>query len=88
MPTSHTTRLALRLTRLALDVDRLARQLAAEEHIDTESLVPGAIYLLATAVEELEVALYRAEKLDQSHRAEDLPAARAIAYPHLDHQAA
>jgi hypothetical protein len=81
MPTSHTTRLAVQLTRLALDVDQVARQLAAEEHLDTETLLPGAIYLLATALDELENALYLAEKLDQSHRREDLATARATAYP-------
>jgi hypothetical protein len=81
MPANPTTRLAAQLTRLALDVDHVALRLAAEEHLDVETLLPGAMHLLATALDELETALYLAEKLDQSHRAQDLAAARATAYP-------
>ncbi len=83
MPTSHTTRLALRLTRLACDVDQIARRLAALEELDTDPVLPGAMHLLVTALDELENALYLAETLDQRHRAEALAAARMLAHPDL-----
>lgn len=81
MPTRYTTRLALRLTRLALEVDQITQQLAAEPHIEIETLIPGAASLLTTALDRLENALYLAEELDQSHRAQDLAVARATADP-------
>ena len=81
MPTSHTTRLALQLTRLALDADRVARQLAAEERLKDEPLLSGAMYLLATALDYLDDALYSAENDGPTRRANFLAAARVIAYP-------
>jgi len=88
MPTSHTTRLALQLTRLALDADRLARQLAAEERLKHEPLLRGAMYLLATALGYLDGALYSAENDGHTRRANFLAAARVIAYPDQVAQAA
>jgi len=88
MPTNHTTRLAAQLTRLAVDVDRVADQLAAEEHL-TSPAVSGAMYLLASALDQLETALWMAEAcFDARWRREYLEAARITAYPHAAAQAA
>jgi hypothetical protein len=88
MPTNHTTRLALQLTRLALDADRVARQLAAEERLEHEELLPGAMYLLATALDYLDDALYSAQNDGPTRRANFLADARVIAYPDQAAQAA
>ena len=82
MPTNHTTRLAAQLTRLAVDVDRVADQLAAEEHL-TSPVVAGAMNLLATGLDQLETALWMAEECFDARRSRDyLEAARITAYPH------
>lgn len=61
----QTTQLALKLSRLCLEVDDVARQLIAQTDLDTETLIPGAILMLARAVDELETALVMAEGLDR-----------------------
>ncbi len=61
----RTTPLALKLSRLCLEVGDVARQLIAQTDLDTETLIPGAILMLARAVNELETALVMAEGLDR-----------------------
>lgn len=88
MPTNRTTRLTLQLIRLALDADRVARQLAAEERLEHETLLPGAMYLLATALDYLDGALYSVEHDGPTRRANFLADARVLAYPDQAAQAA
>jgi hypothetical protein len=82
MSTDPTTRkLAAQLTRVALDVDELTRQLAARDDL-TSGNVSGALYLLANAVDELNTALYMQEQcVCMRIRAEYLEAARILAEP-------
>ena len=61
----QSTPLALKLSRLCLEVDDVARQLIAQTDLDTETLIPGGILMLARAVDELETALVMAEGLDR-----------------------
>lgn len=70
---SAADRLYARLSRIALDLDDLALELAAVglSFEQAEGMrVPAAH--LALAVDRIEGALYRAQTLDQSHRARDL----------------
>jgi len=82
MSTDPTTRkLAARLTRVALDVDDLTRQLAARDDL-TSGQVSGALYLLANAVDQLNTALYMQEEcVCMRIRSEYLEAARILAEP-------
>jgi hypothetical protein len=74
-----TSRLALRLTMLALEIDQVALELAGEHDLDTETLVPGAMRLLSGAVDQLERRLTIGEFLSRSRRAEWLDATREVA---------
>ena len=83
MPTNHTTPtdLSRRLVRLALDADQLAYALTSHPMNDIQAdmhLGPPAL-LLRHVIEVLEDAMYEAEKLDQSHQAEDRTVARLLA---------
>jgi len=78
-PLSHK---AAQLVSLAIQVDRLAYQLDAEPGLASTD-ISGGLYLLHTAVENLESALHvREEVLDRRVVAEHLEAARLLAGRH------
>ena len=83
MPTSHptATRLSLQLSRLAIEAQQLADQLAAEplDEYEVELQLGQPSFLLAKAVEQLEGAIFSAVYEDPVHRADDLEIARIIA---------
>jgi hypothetical protein len=87
MPPNHThlTRLSAHLAHLTIDAIQTADQLLAQPMNDAEAelhLTPAAS-LLTMLLDQLQDALYRAEKLDQSHRQRDLIIAQTIAR-HVD----
>jgi len=91
MPTTNTTntrRLAARLTRLAVEIDRTAHQLAADQNLSCVA-ASAPLSLLANALDELESALYISEEvLCLRVRADYLETAQTIAYPHQPDRAA
>ena len=90
MPTTdtNTRRLEGRLTRLAVEVDRTAYQLAADERLSSDA-ISGPMSLLGNALDELESALYISEEmLCLRVRADYLETAQTIAYPHQPDRAA
>jgi hypothetical protein len=83
MPTNRTTPTAAstRLCRLAIDALQAADELIAQPMDDMQAelhLAPAAS-ILTIVLDHLQDALYRAEKLDQSHGAEDLRVNRILA---------
>ena len=90
MPTTdtNTRRLESRLTRLAVEVDRTAYQLAADGRLSSDA-ISGPMSLLGNALDELQTALYMSEEvLSLRVRAEYLDAMQTIAYPHQPGRAA
>jgi hypothetical protein len=83
MPTNRTTLPAAssRLCRLAVEALQTTDALLAQPFNDADGdvyLVP-AMSLLNMALDRLQDRMYRAQKLDQSHRAEDLTIDRMLA---------
>jgi hypothetical protein len=68
---------------MAVDAMRVADALIASDlsEVEYERHLQRPYVLLHSIVENLEDALYRNEKFDQSHRNSDLAIARQLAYP-------
>ena len=83
MPTNHPslTTLAARVRILAIDLERAIDRLLAEPMNEAQASrhLSGALFLVDNAAQQIEDALYRSEKLDQSGRGRDLEIARTIA---------
>lgn len=83
MPTHLTTPtvLSARLLRLMADAQRVADRLLALDldAVQAEICLAPAAASLAWLLDGLEDAMYRAERVDQRHRAADLAMARALA---------
>jgi hypothetical protein len=88
MPTNHTTttQLSAHLSRLAVEAQHIADQLAAipldEFEADVELGLPS--FQLAKVVERLEDAIYSAASETPAHRARDLAIAQTIVAAHYD----
>ena len=83
MPTNRATLTAAsaRLQRIAIDALKAADELIAQplnEH-DAELHLAAPTAIIAMVLDHLEDRVYRAEKLDQSHRAEDMRLDRLLA---------
>ena len=83
MPTNHTkaTQLSARLSRLAVEAQRIADQLAAEplDEYEAELELGLPSFQLAKVVAQLEDAIFSAAWESPAHRAHDLAIARTIA---------
>ena len=90
MPTNHattsTTRLSARLSRLAVEAQRIADQLAARplDGYEAELALGLPSFQLAKVVEQLEDAIFSAAWEAPTQRARDLAIARAIAAAWFD----
>lgn len=67
------------LAEAQLAVDQLIAVAMAEHEFAAEMLLAPAALLASSIADDLADALYRNEKLDQSHRSNDLAVARALA---------
>jgi hypothetical protein len=83
MPTNRTTptTASARVQRLAIEALKAADQLIARplNEFDAELHLAPPMAIITMVLDHLEDGLYRAEKLDQSHRTEDLRVDRLLA---------